>query len=1028
MFDLLELAFDPPDTNQGRIVRQFELKKKELESLFSQYSQNTVLKNEYQMKLDLLEEYRQQIMRPVPGSDQVKPDMDLLRQLAEKKTKARIQELAAAAVVIRNTKSSQVTEKLVRFYAAKTGLSRKRVGEVFAQNGITVVAAASQDAYPKFPTNSDLVTRSLAMIRQKKNPDPNGVDTAVITDLYGLAAFLSNDSNPALYRAMRTEDLLALFDAAGKKYSMLVSTKACDYDLYKSVIGSARQYVFKTQTMREQYDRYLLYQNPKLQEIFASLKSMPRSFLISSEFADPCIKTICEFFPDHAEALAIYNKEAGLESDPYEPDVWTFTVKCSFCGAVSEFQTEAAAQQRNQCTNCKKPLFKACGHCGKPVQVQFDACPYCKFVFSGAALFARFIRQAEEALRRSDFDEARRMLSSAQSADPNEKTRTAQLSAEIEQQAQRYQEPLNRLKSLIAQKKFTAAQKLVSTILVQYPGLHISGEEQTVRAALQKADAAFDAAAQLPAPKKADVCVAVLMECADHSRAAAFLQSTPPQPCSSLTLKPDTAGGEMQLGWSRSAEKGVRYQLVRKPGKTPPISVSDGTVLLDDPQTCSYADKSVQPGQFYSYAVFVVRMGVCSQPAGKTGVLLTDVQHLTADQNGSSIRLTWDAADAGRAALVYRSCGSEQTLLTKEAYGCYEDKNVQLRQTYTYRVCVIYGAGQISPGAEITMTPMQKIGAFSVSGKRISQTVCEVSWDIAEPQVNLRVLVNGQPAANASSEQKSVQVTLPGEMLCVITVQAYSGGAWSSAANQLRFNTYSPCRISQQQSSVTEHPAAAADGAACRAELHIVMQTPLPPNVTAFHYAVRTADAAEKWVTSADYERASDLQKISIGSYQQEGAIVLHETVQRETSFCVSVFTVYRIGSDEVISESDCITLERPMEANLFWSIRRGLLGTKLSVRMNGNRQISYVPRLLLCACSADQHLTDASNPVAKLLADIAPVTPETPVPEYRASYPVRTDIPGGQLKKMKFFLFLQDVHGTDTVAVRWDPPFDGTI
>ena len=259
LFDLLELAFDPPDTNQGRIVKQFAQKKKELESLFSQNSQNTVKKNEYQMKLALLEEYRQQIMRKASDSDPEKPDMDLLRQLAEVKIKARVQELTAVAVVIRNTKGTRITDKTVNLYASKTGLSKKRVADVFTQNGFTVIAAASQDAYPKFPTNCDLVTRSLAMIRQKKNPDPNGVDTAVITDLYGLAAFLSGDSDPALYRAMQTADLLALFDAAGKKYSMLVSTAACDYDLYKSVIGSARQYVFKTQTMRDQYDRYLLY-------------------------------------------------------------------------------------------------------------------------------------------------------------------------------------------------------------------------------------------------------------------------------------------------------------------------------------------------------------------------------------------------------------------------------------------------------------------------------------------------------------------------------------------------------------------------------------------------------------------------------------------------------------------------------------------------------------------------------------------------------------------------------------------------
>ena len=78
------------------------------------------------------------------------------------------------------------------------------------------------------------------------------------------------------------------------------------------------------------------------------------------------------------------------------------------------------------------------------VLASLDKCPYtdCGFVFASAAMFSKYFAAAEEALRKSDFDLARKYLFDAQSADPSEKRRIDQLNATINSEELRHKEPI----------------------------------------------------------------------------------------------------------------------------------------------------------------------------------------------------------------------------------------------------------------------------------------------------------------------------------------------------------------------------------------------------------------------------------------------------------------------------------------------------------------------------------------------------------------------------------------------------------
>ena len=1025
IFDLLGLSFDPLETSARTVSQLF---RKKTEALQNEYNgtENLAKKHELKAQMDFLSQQKKDIL----SEDEKKLNLEKLKPLAEKKFRTSMQTLRTFVSVYRDTSHiSSITDQMIKHFRRKFTLSEAHIRETFEEFGFTVVSYDTKKDLPVFPTQIGNFVQMLAQIRQQENNTVNSQkDPASAVDLYSFLAFFDADPgrNAAVYRAMDRQQLYAICDNLAKIYSQRNSddmSKLC-----AAVLSNAQTHILATDDQLAAYQSYQNYQDPKLQELFSALKATPKSILRTADFAEPCIKKIMKRFPEYKTAVAIYNQEANLILDAYVPETWQYTVRCGYCDTVCSFRSEAEAQQTNRCQNCQKPLFKKCSKCGKIVNESKEICPHCKYVFSSAAMFTRYFRNAEEALRKSDFRAAREALFAAREAAPNETARISQLASEIQKQEQRYQEPLNRLKALTGQKKYAAAQQLVSTILMQYPGLNISEYEQQIRGVLARADRQYDAAAGLSPSKKADVCISILMECADHSRAAVFLRNTPPLPSSRFTLMPDAKQGEIQVSWARSEEKGIQYRLVRKPGKVPPISAEDGMVLLDDRTVCAYTDKDITPGQFYTYAVFVIRLGVCSDAVSRTGILLTDVQNLAADQIGSSIRLTWDAPGSGMRALVYRSSGGQQTLLTDRAFGSFEDPNVQFRTTYTYRICACYGGGQNSPGAEITVTPLPKIASFSVAEKQISATVYEVSWDIQQPGVDIRVLVNGQNAANAVSEQHSTQITLPSEQFSIVDVQAFSGGEWLSCTNPLRLNTYSPCRISRKASAVSESAVSTLHGTEYRTELKIVMDEPFPPNITAFYYAVRTGASGGGWVTLKDLHTAADVSKIAAGAYRQQGAILHQEIVPQMTVFYVSVFTVYKIGADEVISESDRVRIEPPMEANLFWSLKSGLFGLKLHIRMKGDRMIESVPELLLCACDARYHLTGPGDANAAVLARIPASKPELPVSEYQGSFSVKSNIAVKDLRQMKLFLFTQNVPASDIVTVRWDPPFEGHL
>jgi tetratricopeptide (TPR) repeat protein len=766
-------------------------------------------------------------------------------------------------------------------------------------------------------------------------------------------------------------------------------------------------------------------------ELFSKLKKLPPSSLLDAKFAETQIKKISDVFGDYEAALAIYNKEAGLKDEPYIPEKAVFYVKCQHCQNLSEFADLTEAQKFNKCFHCGKPLYKQCKNkkCAKMVLASLDKCPECDFVFASAAMFAKYFTAAEQAFRKRDLESARKFLLQAQSADPDEKDRTNELAARIEAEEKRVATPINDLRKLIADKMFERASGAVADITRKFPGLNVFAFEAQINTALSQARTAFANAKKLSPSRQADECLAILRDCVDFKPAISCLQAAPPETCKGFTIGIDSSAGCANISWSRSTEQGISYRLVRKQGKETPANEKDGEFLIDDTKETSYRDKTILPGQSCSYAVFAIRYSVFSVATGKTIVLLADVTEVHVEQMSTTVRLTWNTPKNCTGVTIRRTQNRTETVLTNSAHGSFEDKGVQYGTAYYYKLCANYANMPASQGVDIVITPMLKIDSFTISATQLKENIYKVTWSINRHGIDLRILLDEKQVRELKSDAGSCDLELPADSFHTITVLAYSGDNWLRSDNSPQVNTYSPCSIDKAASQFHEDAIAGLQDSAYSIELHLKIGGAIPSSVVGFYYAVRTGASQNRWPTTEDIGKATDIHRIGLAAYQKSGEILYTEVAREEGSYYVSLFTIYNMGGKEIVSNPKPCRFDRPFTADLFWKVSKNLLGElKLSIEISGNRPIVRVPELALCACADSQHLLSHSDPRAIRLLTIPAIELGTPQKVYKNSYDVKTDLSAKQRKGTKFFLFEVTPIGGENFTLHWIKGFKGKI
>ena len=1020
LFDLISLPFDPPEKAVKKVSAAIDKVKKELSGTLGTSTQQ-LERDEINRKIAFLDSTSSAIFNK---DSKLKPAYE---ELADAKTKQEIEKLTATVSLLKQSGSRVITNGTIRIHRQKTRLSKEHVEEVFHDAGFTISEIDPLKDLPKFPTNADKIYAELEALRKSKDPNPNGADLTLATDLYAFAAYLVGEPENAVeYRAKATPELAALLDGFAKKFATRNDNLG---KLCASLATAAKSYVFNSEDNRQAYEAYLKYKTPALTQLFLSLGRVPKSNLLDPQFAEGCIKQISAVFGSYEVALAIYNKEAGLKDEPYIPEKAIFHVKCNHCQNLAEFADVKEAQKVNKCPHCGQALYKQCKKCQKDVLVSLDKCPECGFVFASAAMFAKYFASAEQAFRKSDFESARSFLFQAQSADPGEKRRTDELTALINAEEKRYEKPINDLRKLVADKMFQKASVELATIIGKFPALNVSEFETQINTALLQAKAKFDKAKKLSASKQADVCLEILEDCVDFKPTVEYLHDNPPKNCSGFSVSIDSDAGCANVSWSRSPEQGITYRIVRKKGKEVPSTEKDGNILADNTKETSYRDSSISPGQWYSYAVFAIRYGVFSTPVGETDILLANVTEVHAEQINKTIRLTWNTPKNCTGVTIQRTQNKTKTMLTDNAHGSFEDKDIQYGIPYSYKLCANYDNLPSSQGTDLVITPMPQINSFTITANQLKENTYRVSWNINQNGIDLKVLIDEKKVREVKSDAGGCDINLPANSFCNVTVLANSGGNWLRSENTFQINTYSPCTIDKTASRLYENPIIGLQESACNIELHLKVDGVIPKNVVGFYYSVRTGTAQNRWPTTQDIGRASDIQRIGIASYLDKGEILYTETAREESAYYVSLFTIYSLGGKEIISNPKPCRFDRPLTAEVFWKVSKIFLGDlKLSIEFNGNRPLARTPELALCTCANSQHLHSVNDAATKRLLTIPAIDLEPPQKAYKYTYDLKIKFTAEQLKGTKFFLFeIAPVQG-ENYTLRWAKDFKGKV
>lgn len=920
-FELLGLPFDPVEPNETRFKAAFraaaaEWKKRAEETVNN--PQSNEQKAAAMAELALLPE-----IEAVMGEK--KSRNAEARELREQRT-AQLEQLLDI-MMVDETGSPEVTSAQIRSVHLKLGLSIESVEKSYKKKGFTVQEKAKRLNLNEFfllrttLANLDQWFDILRSARFEKENDVQYVKRnypwhSKVTNLYELAFYLKGDSGLTIedYRKKRTADLCSIMEAQASQFTANLSG-------YGHVIGdllhSACAQVFNSEANRRKYDRSL--ELEKLGSFFSLLKTAPEDFKKDRFFAESCVTTIQKYFPDYDLALALYNQEAGLLGDPYEPVEALIHVTCGGCKAPAQFRTRKEAVAA-RCSACGAALYTECPSCRNKVPASAERCS-CGFLISEMQFFDEYVKLAQFALEEMDLVEARKQLANAKSAYPGHPSLQT-LEEQIKAASERYQKPLDELQALMAGGMYERAQEAIAKISASLPKLRLDSQIKEVSAKLAEARRLMPAPS-VPDNEAADRCVGILRVVRDFSPAIERLGSIQPKPAKNPTASvKETPKLVCTLTWGASGESGITYKVVRKKGGIPK-QYADGEVLAADLNALEYQDSSLSPGVSYGYAVFACRYGVYSEPAGCEVISYSELDpaFFQAAADNGLCRFSWALPSNCVGVRVLRKTGGfpgetpgdGAVVAVEKAQTGFNDSQVQNGVQYCYRLQCIYpyGSGfRYSRGTTVALSPAEPLQALRQVSLKMEGRTAVVHWD-GSGRGNQAVTIWELPGGDAQSlvgraltvadlkatlgSGKVLAMAKAASGICQFVIPANSsvnfavvvaGDARCMVSAVLQASSIEPCEIDRGASRIENGRL-------------IIRLRQLSQHLERIYYiaSVKT-DAKPPWATVNDAKRCL-LYSLTAAEYRRDGAIVM-ESVPQEDLY-ISVIGQFRMPDGGIV-------------------------------------------------------------------------------------------------------------------------------
>lgn len=906
-FDMLGLDFDPPEKNDRKVQQAIAAWKKRTEDMLANETIAT-RRSELSAELDLYDNL-------VETLKDTKARNAEARELKEQRI-GQLEKLIDI-MLIGQSGTPEVTNAQIRNVHLKLKLSPKTIEDTYVKKGFVVQKREkSVNLNEAFLTTvvSGNISSKIEQLRSMSIPKYPW--TPRVFNLFDLACYFSGgtESDATNFRRKRTTELYSIMESGA---AQLASDMSVQGHLLADLFTAGTTQVFDSEANRKKYEQSL--EREKLKGFFALLKSAPDDFKKDRYFAESCINTIQKSFPDFNLSLALYNQEAGLMQDPYEPIEALIHVTCVSCKTPMEFRTHEEAE-RGKCATCGADLYVACPKCHKKVPAAADWCS-CGFHISEMQFFDEYFNAAQFALKEMNLVEARKQLANAQNAYPAHPKLSA-LQRQIQEETDKYQKPLNELQSLIEAGNYYTAQKLLATISASMPQLKLESQRKIIAEKITEAQKMMPAS-NLPSFARANRCVEILDRVKDYQPAIDMLGLC--RPNTPLNLHGAIGSGEpltCTLTWAAAGDKGVSYCVVRKKSAIPQRH-TDGDMLARNLNVLEYKDTSIQPGIRYGYAVFAHRNGVYSDPvtceAEKFCEL--DVKRIRAVADNGACRFSWvlPANCIGvRILRCQNAIPPEQpsascTIVTERASANFDDTSVPNNRTYGYRLQCVYPYGngfRYSEGYTVMLTPEQPPVALKGVTAKIEGRTVYVRWtapdttqrsvlvrDVTSSSVNNMIgqiipatdinliLGNGKTYANTTSVAQQCQFDIPPNTSLALAVVIISG-AKGIISEVIRVSSVEKCEINKAETRI--------EGG----RLKIILQN-LPKNLDRIYYIVaRKVDTKIPWATVEDVKR-NTLNMITLQDYIRDGMLLI-ETPPKADLY-ISVIGQYKMPDGNVV-------------------------------------------------------------------------------------------------------------------------------
>jgi len=799
----------------------------------------------------------------------------------------------------------------------------------------------------------NLISEKIALLKQQR--DANGQVPQNINNIYDFIAYISNDMvNVETYSKKNLDDLRDLVTAKISKYVNATNDYA---HAWTDLCTIATNKILDSDEHRRTYDNSLKF------VIIRDKLSEEAKFFTNSDkrlpiIADGCISEIGKEGYSQQESIALYNKIVGLiKIDPYIPEDNIIFIKCGKCGSLNKFNSISEAEN-SDCKYCKKQLYTVCpsSGCSKRTPISSDYCVHCNFFIAGIKNFNIYYQKAINAIAEFDLTEAKKQLSNAKLANPKD-PRLQLLDRKIKDESVGVEKYFLDLDRLITEKRLMAAQKFIFDTRKENPKINLSKYESEIKKILADFQRLLNDSKRLDRQKQIETCKHIINECSDHREAINMLISLPPRPCGEINCYPDEQNISVNVTWSSSPDKDVKYTLVRKNCGIAPLSPGDKGVkqIVRDTRQMSYNDTDIISCQEYTYSVFAKwavldkNAEVFSVRRSKNTILYQDVSNIRhISDNAYGIIISWDIPLNCQSVRIYRKENSIPSVSDRNAgkifeglCGSFNDKNLKTNCVYGYRVQAVYsvfGGEKISQGQTFIHKRGEKLTPLDiiVSNNRLRFTV---EWNNIKSGYTIRIVELksnksiskdsiikvsdiknfGETIIYVPSENGNVTFTVdPNRCFDVAAFAYYSNDA--IASNTEMINTYLPVTLASRDVRV--------DGN----NLVFKLSEPIPNEAQFICYGLK--DAEPYWTEASEL---SVYSKVSIENCRKRKNELIIKNNHELSGVCyLTLYTQYLINGKLILSSPERNRIRIPMHITVKYGVKskRGRNSLELSINV----------------------------------------------------------------------------------------------